>query len=489
MTIINICLRNIFCLLPIFLLMVLPITVETARAAFTMEDEKKVGKEFYDKLEKSNILLHAPRVNEYLSKLGNSILAHNQNVPFEFRFSIIKSSAINAFATPGGYIYVNTGLITLVGNESELASVLAHEIAHVNARHIADIIAKSQKVSVATLAAVIAGAFLGGGGDLTAAVTGFSMAAATSLNLKYSREHEEEADRLGMSYLTATGYDGKAMIEFMKKMRMYEFYSSTIPSYFLTHPGTDDRIRYLDGLVQTRYTYKGAQSIIGNLKRIQTNLILDRKTPDKNLNYFEDELKKTPNDPDDLYGLAVTLTEIGLTSRALESFQKALANSPGDGDILREMGITYFKSGKPEQAIELLTKAMNLDNKNTDTILYLGKSYEVQGNYLTAVEFYKQLLSLDDADIYYSIAMAYGKMGNKGDSHYYFGMSFKKGNKTESARFHFNEALKYYPKDSPRVQEIEKQISSLKERGESQGLQKPQRPQREPRQVKGLLSP
>ncbi|MBI4633881.1 MAG: M48 family metalloprotease [Deltaproteobacteria bacterium] len=451
--------------LTLFILLLLPGGI--ARASFTLEDEKKLGKEFYDKLEKSDVLLQDRRVNEYINKLGNSILSHNQNAPFVFHFSVVKSSAINAFATPGGYIYVNAGLITLVGNESELAGVLAHEIAHVNARHIADIIAKSQKVGVATLAAILAGAFLGGG-DVTAAVTGFSVATATSLNLKYSREHEEEADRMGMSYLTATGYDGKTMMDFLKKMRRYEFYSNTVPSYFLTHPGTDERIRYLDGLTQTRYRHGGAENIIGSLKRIQTILLLDRKTPDDNLKYFEEELKKNPNDPDNLYGLAVTLGNLGLTSRGLDNFQKALLLSPDDGDILREMGITYFKSGKTEEAIKFLTSAMNNGDKDTATILYLGKAYEARGDYATAIELYRKLLYTDDADIYYSIAMAHGKTGNKGDSHYYFGLSFKKGNKRESALFHFNEALKYYPQGSPRAQEIEKEIKTLKEKGSPQ---------------------
>ena len=440
----------------------------TARASFTIEDEKKLGKEFYDKLEKHDVLVRNQRINAYINKLGNNLLSHNRNAPFEFHFSVIKSSAINAFATPGGYIYVNAGLITLVGTESELAGVLAHEIAHVNARHIADIIAKSQNVSIATLAAIIAGAFLGGGGDLTAAVTSFSVATATSLNLKYSREHEEEADRMGLTYLTNTGYDGKAMMDFLKKMRMYEFYSNTVPSYFLTHPGTDERIRYLDGLMQIRYKGGGTESIIGHLKRIQTLLILDQKTPDEGRKLFEEALKKNPQDPDDLYGLAVTLGDLGLTSRALETFQKALLLSPGDEDILRDMGITYFKGGKPEDAIKFLTKAMNLDGNNTDTILYLGKSYEARGDYVTALELYRKLLYTQNADVYYSIAMAYGKTGNNGDSHYYFGLSFQKRNKTESALFHFQEALKYYPQDSPRAQEIAKEIKTIKERGAPQ---------------------
>ena len=126
--------------------------------AFTIDDEKKLGKEIYDKLEKNNFLLHDKKLNAYINKIGNRLLAQSNKAPFNFTFSIFNSSAINAFATPGGYIYVNKGLITAVENEAQLAGVIAHEIAHANARHVASIIEKSQKLNIAMLAAIIAGA-------------------------------------------------------------------------------------------------------------------------------------------------------------------------------------------------------------------------------------------------------------------------------------------------------------------------------------------
>ena len=282
-------------IIPAIILFLIFQTAGLAHASFTIEDEKKLGKEFYERLDKSCVIIHDQKIDAYINQLGSNVLAQSDRAPFEFRFSVIKSSAINAFATPGGYVYVNSGLITMVETESELASVLAHEIAHINKRHVASIIEKSQKVSMAALAAVLAGAFLGGGGDLSAAVASFSLATATTLSLKYSREHEEEADRLGMSYLVSAGYDGKSMLDFMKLMRRYEFYSSKIPSYFLTHPGTEERIRYIDALLQTIYTQKGQESIIGNLKRVQTILMFGEKNLDSSLHYFQNDLQKNPN--------------------------------------------------------------------------------------------------------------------------------------------------------------------------------------------------
>ena len=247
-------------------------------AEFTFEDEMKVGKELYDKLNAGNQLTKDPRIASYINDLGQKILSQsNKPVPFDFKFSVVKSGAINAFATPGGFVYINEGTIILAEDEGELAGVIAHEIAHVNSRHIAQMVEKSKKINLATLAGLLAGVILGGGGAATQAAIGLSLATATTMGLKYSRENEEEADRIGIQYLVSAGYDPKGMLDFMKIMKNYEFYSSNIPSYFLTHPGTEDRIRYLDGLIHIKYTQKGADDFFGKLGRVQALLVLRRK--------------------------------------------------------------------------------------------------------------------------------------------------------------------------------------------------------------------
>jgi beta-barrel assembly-enhancing protease len=431
-------------------------------ASLTIEDEKKIGKEFYEKLEKSNSLSANIRVNAYITRLGSKIVSTMPKDPFEYHFSVVNSSAINAFATPGGYVYVNKGLINLVENESELAGVLSHEIAHAHARHIADIVEKSQKINIATLGAILAGAFLGGGGEVTAAVTGFSMAAATTLNLKYSREHEEEADRLGLSFLTKAGYAGQAMLDFLKIMRQYEYYSSNVPSYFLTHPGTDERIRYIDGLLQTKYGGRGSENIFGQLRRIQVLLSIEGKNAEANLKKFQTELVTNPKDVDYLYGTAVIQGKLGLISQSLDSFNRALKFAPNDIDILRDMGIVYFKSGRYAEAAIYLRKAVEIDEDDAEALSYFGKSLEAAGDYLSAIEAYRKVEKKNkvDDEVFYNLAIAYGRMNNMGESHYYFGIYFNKKNKTESAIFHFHEALKFIPPESPRAKEINNELNS-----------------------------
>jgi len=443
-------------------------------AEFTIDDEKKLGKEFYDKLEKNHFLLENKRLNDYINQIGNLILAQSKKAPFAFHFSIVNSNAINAFATPGGYIYINKGLISVAENEGELAGVIAHEIGHANARHIASIIEKSQKLNIATLAAIIAGAFLGGGGEATAAIAAFAVAGSSSLTLKYMREHEEEADRLGITYLVSAGYYPGAMVDFLKIIKQYEFISKTMPSYLMTHPGTDQRIFYLDSLILTKYHQTGAKDIVGNLKRMQTLISLNGADLDARQRQLKDALIKNPGNVDLLYALALVEDKLGQTSSALEYFQKALSLSPRDEDVLKNIGLMYLKMGKADLALNYFQRAANLDTNNDEVILALGKTYFALGNYQKALDCFLKLenSTFDDVDINYHIAMAYGKLNNQGESHYYFGLYFKKAKKKESALFHFKEALKYFSPGSERTGTINKEIKELESPPAKQSVKK-----------------
>jgi predicted Zn-dependent protease len=434
-------------------------------AEFTIDDEKKIGKEFYENLAKHHLLLENKRLNEYITKIGNLVLEGNKQVPFNFRFSIINSSAINAFATPGGYIYVNKGLINAAENEGELAGVIAHEIGHANARHIASIVDKSKKINIATLAAVLAGVLLGGGGEATAAITAFSIAGAATLSLKYSREHEEEADRLGIEYLTGAGYYPAGSVDFLKIMKKYEFISKSLPSYLLTHPGTDERIFYLDSLILTKYrNNKGAKNIVGNLHRMQAFLSLDMENLNIRQKQLEESLAKDPRNVDFLYTLALVEDKLGQVNEALDHYQKALGLSPGDEDVLKSLGLIYLRIGNSDLAQIYLLRAETINPGNDEVTLALGKTYYALGKYGNALENYLKLENkkLDDLDIHYYIAMAYGKLNNKGESHYNFGLYFSKLNKKDSALFHFKEALNYFPAGSERTNLINQEIKKLK---------------------------
>ncbi len=438
------------------------VLVGTSCASFTLEDEKRLGREFYEKIRERGMLLEDQNLVKYIDTIGRRILAQGDEYPLDFTFSVIENAGINAFATPGGYVYVYAGLIGLAENEDQIAGVLAHEIAHVKARHIARAIEKSKKMNIATIAAILAGAFLGGG-EGAAALSGLAMAATTTMNLKYSRDHEEEADRLGMSYIVGARYDEKGMLDFLKRMRQYEYYSNKIPSYFLTHPGTGDRIAYLTVLIQSRYAHTEMTDAVGGFQRIKTRLMLDTQDCGSNMKYFAEKLRENPDDIEALYGLAVTESKIGKIEESHAHFARAITRAPGDYEIIRDFGISYYEAGDTAKAIEFLKKSYAVKSDDPETLRYLGRSYESTGNLTTALDLYKKLYDLtpSDSDIYYHLAMTYGKLDNMGESHFYFGKYFKEQEKKSSALFHFKAALEQAQPESARAAEIKEEIASF----------------------------
>lgn len=461
----------------IALVLVLLFRANNCLAEFTIEDEKKLGKEFYDKLEENKLILNNKVLNDYVNQIGKLVLAQTTKAPFQFNFYIIDSSAMNAFATPGGYIYINKGIIMSAENEAQLAGVVAHEIGHANARHIASIIEKSQRLNIAALAAVLAGAFLGGGGQSSAAIAAFSLAGASSMTLKYMREHEEEADRMGIEYLVKANYYPAAIIDFLKIMKQHEFLSKSMPSYLLTHPGTDDRIIYMDSLILTQYSKNGARNIIGNFNRIQAMVPQNVTELSNKHKQLEQSLRNNPDNVDLLYNIAFVEDRLGQTDSSLKHYQKALSLSPQDDDILKNIGLIYLKLGKTDLAQDFLLRSSKINPNKDEITLALGKTYFANNLYQKALDCYLNLKDkeFDDEDMNYFIAMTYGKLNHQGESHYYFGLHFKKENKKESALFHFREALNYFSKDSERHAAINKEIKELEKENKKILTDKPGR--------------
>ena len=212
---------------------------------FTLKDEKELGEKFNVLIRSRLPIVEDTEVVDYVKGIVNRIAATMPPQPFPFTVSVIQHNAINAFACPGGYIFVHTGLLLAMKNESEVAGVIAHEMAYVTQRHIAGRIENSKLVGILSVLGALAGAFLGGQAG-PAAVAG-SMAAGQAAMLSYSRADEREADQVGMNYLTKAGYPPQGMVgAFEILSRKQWLMGSDIPSYLSTHPGLSDRVRDMD---------------------------------------------------------------------------------------------------------------------------------------------------------------------------------------------------------------------------------------------------
>lgn len=203
----------------------------------SLEKEVALGAQIAAEFEQTARLVEDPVIAEYVDRIGQDIVKHSDaKVPFHIK--VVDSDEVNAFAFPGGYFYLNKGLILAADNESELAGVMAHEISHVTARHATERMSKGQYLQLAAIPALFVGGYW--------AQMGIQNALGLGINLELmgiTRESEREADKLGIQYLWNTGYDPNAFVSFFEKMQeKEESQPGGLAGWFRTHPSTEDRI-------------------------------------------------------------------------------------------------------------------------------------------------------------------------------------------------------------------------------------------------------
>ena len=219
--------------------------------ALTLSEEKELGKKILEQIRERMPLIEDMEILGYVQSVGNRIARQVGTTQYQYRFFVMDESVPNAFAVPGGYIFVYRGLIELLTTEGELAGILAHELAHIQGQHINRRMQESQIATIAALAGIVASAFLGMGTAASQALAMGSLAGAQSYQLQFSRENEEEADQLGFRYLIAAGYAPEEMASAMRRLNEGTVRAgSNFASYLSTHPALGERVQYLDGLAR-----------------------------------------------------------------------------------------------------------------------------------------------------------------------------------------------------------------------------------------------
>jgi predicted Zn-dependent protease len=439
--------------------------------AMTIEEEKKLGKKVFLEMEKSLDWVNDPTLQSFLDTMGRSLVAQVGATTFEFKFYLIRASEANAFAVPGGYIFVTTGLLVLAEDEHEVAGVLGHEIGHVMERHVAQMFERSKRLSIATVAAVIAGALLGGGGKASEAAATMAMATSEALVLKYTRENETDADQNGLQYVTKAGYDPKGMIAFLNKISKVSLASAPqIPAYLSTHPVTENRISLLENLIQIGGKPEGPFRSIGNFKKIQTRAFIEEREAQVSITHFQSLLDTHPQDVEGYYGLGLAYRKAGRLDKSAEFFQRGTTITPGDPDLLNELGTVYFLSGKLDIAIKTLETAHQSLSRNRtgsyedlSSVYYLGRGYQEKGEMAKALPFLLKVRKElpEFSDVHYHLGSVYGRMGQKGLSHFYFARYFKLRGEKSNALTHYRKAAELLEKGSPEKEEVQREIREM----------------------------
>ena len=300
----------------------LPDLGDVSQASLSPQQERQIGEQSMYQIRADKSYLDDAEVNDYLNQLGYQLVSNSNDLGQEFEFFALNDSTINAFALPGGFIGVNTGLILTAQSETELASVLSHEIAHVTQHHLARMVA-GQKFDTLTAMAAIAVAILATRSNPDAAQAAIVGVQAGSIQrqLNFTRTHEQEADRIGLATLQKAGFDTRAMPVFFERLqKATRLLDNNMPSYLRTHPLTTERIADIASRVQQTPFRLVADSL--NFHLVRAKLKAVQSNPQEAIAYFTAALgaQKHGNQSAQRYGLALALLRNGQSARATREF-------------------------------------------------------------------------------------------------------------------------------------------------------------------------
>ncbi len=448
----------LLCLAPAVLAEGLPDLGEAAQADFSPQMEKRAGETFMREIRLSEpSFMDDPEITSYLNRLGARLIEHSTEVSQDFEFFLLRDTTLNAFAMPGGYIGVHSGLILAAQSESELAGVLAHEISQVTQRHLARQIGKQSQAQISMLLALALAIMASRGhADLAQGALMTGQAAGIQQQLNYSRDFEREADRLGLRLLERAGFDVRGMGSFFERLQKFgRLYENNAPGYLRTHPLTTERIADMDNRIQQQPYRQVADSL--DFQLVRAKLRASEGTPQDAVTDFGSQLRerKFSNETAARYGYAVALARVkqfaaaerellelrrlkarpGLhspmlealaaelrsqqndTAGALKILRPALARYPQERNLAYMLGETLLNARQPQEALKL-TKD-DLQNFPADARMHalqariyaaLGKrlqqhraqaeAYALQGQLLQAIEQLQFAQKSEDGDFY-----------------------------------------------------------------------------------------
>lgn len=443
-------------------------------AGITAREEQMLSREFLYAARARYEIIDDPFIDNYINELGQKLLSYFPSQPFKYHFYAINEDVYNAFAAPAGHIFVNSGLIEAMDSEEELAGILGHEISHVVCRHISDMIERSKKANLATLAGMVAGIFLGVGGAATAgtAITMGSIAASQSAALSFSRENERQADQIGLKYLSEAGYSCKGLLLVLGKIRNKEWFGSDyIPTYLKTHPGTEERISYISSWIDTNAEKENLLQPVDSSNFIiaKTKLLALYGDETLALKKFKADVRDTPHDPISHYGYGLILARTGNRKDAIKHIRIALEKKAFDPNILRDLGKIYFLDGQYPEALNILESTLKLVSFDHEGLYYLGRAKMELGKYNEAANAFEEIITKkpNHTQALYSLGETCHKLGKQGEYHYYLGVYYQYKRDLRNAIFHFEKGVKTIA-DPEKKKKMETFLNKLRKKTEQQ---------------------
>ena len=442
-------------------------------------EEQRLGQAFMRSIRAIQPVITDPLLNAYIQNLGGK-LAGNSNQPGRpFHFFLIKDPQINAFAGPGGYIGVYTGLITTTESESELASVVAHEIAHVTQNHLVRRFDAVQRMSLPmtalAAAAMVLGAAAGNAAAGVAAASGLQAAMAQT-EINFTRANEEEADNIGIQTLAKTGFDPQAMPTFFERMglstRLYD--DGKLPEFLRTHPVTSNRIADARGRAGT-YPYRQYPDSL-EYHLLRTTLKGDQfENPQQAVVFFRGTIKERRfrNEEAERYGYARALIADKQYQAASQQIDLLLRKRPEHIAYIALQALLLKEQGDPEQALQVHTDGLELYPGSYPLTIYCTELLLIQGQADAALKLLEsQIRGMPgEARLYKLSARAAGMLGKDNLGHQYLAEYYYLNGALEPAIRQLQIALRdngisdyRNAQMSARLHELEQEMAEMKQR-------------------------
>jgi len=404
----------------------LPDMGSLADSVLTGAEEREIALSVMEQIRRAGKLVADPEINEYISDVGKRLAYRAQNGDHQFHFFVVQDPSINAFALPGGYIGVHTGLIEATANESELAGVLAHEIAHVTQRHISRQIQAMRGngiMSMAMLAgALLVGGLLGGGGEMMQGALMASQGMALQQRINFTRAHEHEADRIGIGTLAEAGFDPRGLPSFFETMsRKESLASAAIPEILRTHPVSVNRIAEARSRITPQMMREADSSLNYYLAQAQAKL-LDSENPELALRRFRSRpLTETPGDIGKFYGEGLALLEAGRPAEAREVLRTLRKKHPNSIPLRIAEARATASAGNAAAARRAFEDALRLFPGNVSIAHRYAEALIADDQAPKARELLLEYLINDKLNLETTrlLAQASGESGQVADAHYF----------------------------------------------------------------------
>lgn len=408
--------------------------------AITPQQEYAIGSDITRQLQRAGMLVEDPLLDEYIDGLGYRLVPASGKTGQPFEFFIVRDDSINAFALPGGFIGINAGLILTTDTESELAGVMAHEVAHVTQKHIARRFEAADEMGL-TSAAAILGAILvgmsGAGDDATQAAMAGAMAMSQQQQINFTRANEYEADRVGIGILANAGFDPRGMVSFFEELqRRYGLAMQNVPEYLSTHPLSLSRITEAR---QRLAEYSGMpvhETRLYGLMRARLR-VFAADNPQNALQYFGDT--DSPDQPalEQLYGRAVALQRLNRPAEAESLFRSLLKRDESLIPFHLGLAESLAAQDKLDAASRQYRLSLDLFPGNRPLELAYARMLLDHEKYSEASRFLQGLTDrysrLDALPVYRMLAEAELRLDRPADSHYYMAEYYRlNGNLKES---------------------------------------------------------